>query len=90
MNDQRSPSGHIPLNEPTLAAMPKAEREFWESFLAKVNDAISDELEKDTPLPYEFTPELFAEFKQAVTVYHGDQYCQINQIREMFNCDAQC
>lgn len=64
------------------------ERSFWENFLGKVGAAIDEEVEKGTARPYKFSAELFAEFQTAVTRHEGDKYCQVNQIRGLFDTNA--
>lgn len=83
-----SPSGHIPLNAETLQSLNADARQFWDEFLPKVMKTIEEEDEKGSSLPYEFSPELLDYFRTAVTFYEGDKYCQINQIRELFDCSA--
>ena len=86
MNDQQlSPSGHIPLNKETLARMSAEERAFWEDFLFRVMSVFWAEEEKGTSLPFAFPDDLLPDFNKAVTVYAGDKYCQINQIRKSFD-----
>lgn len=86
MNTRLSSSGHIPLNKEKLDALSKAERDFWEKFLPTVMDAIEDAKDANMLPPYAFSPEVFALFKEAVTVHEGDRYCQISQIRALFDC----
>lgn len=80
-----SPSGHVPLNEETMRGMNNTERAFWEGFLPEVMAVIEKEQARDTPLPYDFPPELLQKFQMAIDVYDGDKYCQISQIRKMFS-----
>ena len=88
MNHRLSPSGHIPLNEETLSGMSPEERAFWEGFLEKIFAVIQEEEDKGSPEPLSLPPELAAEFRVAITVYDGDQYCQIAQIRNLFDCSG--
>ena len=86
MNDQQLASfGHIPLNEETLSQMDALERAFWDEFLPKVMSAFSAEEEKDSSRPFAFPDNLLPDFNKAITVYSGDKYCQISQIREIFD-----
>jgi hypothetical protein len=81
-----SPSGHVPLNAETLERLSADARQFWDEFLPKVMTAIEEEEEKGASLPYELSPELLDYFRTAVTFYEGDKYCQVNQIRQLFDC----
>lgn len=83
-----SPTGHIPLNEETLRKMNKGERAFWDDFLAGTMAAMREAEEQGQSKPYSLSPELWAKFKMAVTVYAGDKYCQINQIRNIFQVET--
>lgn len=86
MNERLSPSGHIPLNEETLSGMSPEERAFWEGFLEKIFAVIQEEEDKGSPEPFALPPDLTAEFRVAITFYEGDQYCQVAQIRNLFDC----
>lgn len=86
--ERLSPSGHVPLDEETLMGMDPEQRAFWRQFLDKVMRAIEDEQESGAAIPYKFSAEMFAEFQTAITVYNGDRFCQINQIRGIFDCIA--
>lgn len=81
-----SPSGHVPLNAETLEGLSADARQFWDEFLPKVMTAIEEEEEKESSVPYDFSPELREYFQTAVTFYEGDKYCQIHQIRQLFDC----
>lgn len=66
--------------------MSPEERAFWEGFLEKIFAVIQEEEDKGSPEPFALPPELAAEFRVAITVYEGDLYCQIHQIRNLFDC----
>lgn len=83
-----SPSGHIPLNEETLAGMSPEEHSFWMGFQARIWAVIQEEGAKGSAEPFTLPAELRAEFRVAITVYNGDQYCQIDQIRHLFDCSG--
>ncbi|MDP1690157.1 MAG: hypothetical protein Q8L52_03080 [bacterium] len=72
----------------TLDAMKPAERAFWNEFLPKVFGAIAEVDESACDSPRKLPDELVAEFRTAVTVYGGDKYCQMHQIRGFFDCTA--
>ena len=81
-----SPSGHIPLNQETLEGLSADARQFWGEFLPKVMMAIKEEEEKKSSVPYDFSPDLHDYLQTAVTFYEGDKYCQVHQIRQLFDC----
>ncbi|MFZ2167514.1 MAG: hypothetical protein WAV50_01440 [Minisyncoccia bacterium] len=68
--------------------MEAEERAFWESFLYRVQVVLDAEIAKGESQPYDFPEELEDDFHKATTVYAGDQYCQINQIREIFAIES--
>lgn len=72
----------VPLNEATLSAMPKTEREFWKSFLREA----SETLEKQKcivglAIP---TDSLRLKYLTALKDYNGQQYCQMQQLSNLF------
>jgi hypothetical protein len=81
-----SPSGHIPLNRETLNRLSKEERAFWNDFLPRIMAAMKEAEETGEEKPYKLTPELENLFRVGITAYAGDQYCQIHQIRSIFDC----
>jgi hypothetical protein len=81
-----SPSGHIPLDEGTLQEMSKQERDFWEGFLEKVSDLLDKLSDAEAPRPYAIPVELQDSFRTAVGQYDGDKYCQMSQLRTIFDC----
>lgn len=83
---EKSPSGHIPLNEETLQKMTPNERAFWENFLYRVDRCVRNEVRAGASRPYRFPETLRELLSIAVKLYDGNQYCQVNQIREVFDC----
>ena len=88
MNAHLSPSGHIPLNEETLSGMSPEERSFWEGFQARISAVIEEEEAKESSHPFVLPSELRVEFQVAINVYDGDKYCQVIQIRHLFDCSG--
>ena len=75
---ERLPLG-VPLTREVLDAMGEEERSFWRGFLEKI-DELRDE--QDQPrLP----EELLDLYRVAVERYGGLQYCQVLQIKQLYN-----
>jgi hypothetical protein len=83
---QLSPSGHIAMTAAVMQEMSEEERSFWDRFLPNATAVIEAEKAKGSPFPYEIPGGLLDDFRTAVTVYDGDQYCQISQLRGIFDC----
>ena len=85
MNDRLSQFGHIPLNEETFELLDESERIFWTNFISQVAGVIYEKEAHNASKPLTLPVDLLVAFEKAVTVYHGDKYRQVVQIREIFH-----
>lgn len=76
----------IPLNQTTLSRMSKEERDFWLDFLEEAARMVEifayDGGTRNKP--WEPPESLRAKYQEAISKYNGKQYCQVNQLSELF------
>lgn len=76
----------IPLNQTTLSRMSEEERDFWMDFLEEAARIVKvfayDGGTRNRP--WDPPESLRAKYWKAVAEYDGMQYCQVNQLSELF------
>ena len=74
----------VPLNDTTFSTMSKEEYEFWIDFLEQAQKVINDKEKKKESMPYKPPKSLREKYLKALAEYNGEQYCQIQQLKEIF------
>jgi hypothetical protein len=73
----------VPLTGEVLGAMGEEERTFWRGFLGEIDELRDGEM---PDLLNPLLPEgLLAQYRIAVERYGGLQYCQVLQIKQLYN-----
>jgi hypothetical protein len=72
-----------PLTEEVLDAMPEEEKQFWYSFLEGVSILQKQLLASGAAM--RLTEELRVQYQRALDEFQGAQYCQIQQIKQIFH-----
>ncbi len=75
----------VALNDDMLASLPQEEQDFWNDFLQYAKDVISQKKAAGEEQPYVPTSRLQEEFDRAVREFGGDRYCQIHQLKKIFD-----
>jgi hypothetical protein len=75
----------VGMTNEVFAAMPAEERDFWHDFLQEAQRVIAYRKEAGEKKPFAPTESLCVKYQTAIDTYDGEQYCQVQQIREMFS-----
>jgi hypothetical protein len=74
----------LPLDDKRLGSMDKTEHAFWIDFLEETKQAVAAMRDAGSKLPYTPSDSLKAKYLHAIIEYNGEQYCQVQQIKELF------
>ncbi|MCK9597248.1 hypothetical protein M0R19_08755 [Candidatus Pacearchaeota archaeon] len=74
----------VPLTDEVLVNLSKKERIFWNDFLGEVQKIVRALPEKRTG-EEKLPPHLLKKYQTALRKYDGEKYCQMRQIKAIFN-----
>lgn len=75
----------IPLNEDTYADMKHSEVLFWEAFLKQATIEKDQAEDAAQAIPYQPSGTLLEMFRRAIGEFKGEQYCQVQQLKDFFD-----
>ena len=73
-----------PMDPPTMAAMDKNERLFWQGFLNRAMALIRENRAEGKAVPWEAPDWLKEKYEEALRQYDGAKWCQMHQLAELF------
>jgi len=75
----------VPLNDETFASMQQVEVDFWREFMKIGELEIKRAETAGQIIPYEPSPAFVAMYRRGIKDYQGGQYCQVQQLSDLFN-----
>lgn len=75
----------MPMTEEDLLNMAPDEQVFWHSFHGEAKETIAKMKESKLKPPFEPPSSLREKYRIAIEHYHGDVYCPVKQLEQIFN-----